>query len=145
MGRLGENPQDTERDTAQPNDGKLARQVMPWLPLVAVPTLLTILVIELLTGFEARSSTLTQRVCTMSWLAVGGYVSYRGRSQSTANMGDVLINVVKVALYAGPAAGSVVVAQMLYEYGVCMRLDYIFKAGSFEDEEKERQLLGICV
>jgi len=153
--RLDENPDDEQRDKAQPSSyvkqplqvpeshtRRMARkarreniqgqitgmtQKLPLIPLVVLPTVLTILIIGLLTRFESRSSTLTERVCTMSWLAVGGWVEgaptqerdYRSRK----SWGNTYLFAFKVVYFAGPIAGYVVVGQMLSEYGVCVRLD----------------------
>lgn len=131
VGRLDENLQDTERDKAQSTAGSrnFTCHKLSLLPLAAIPTVATIIVIGILTGFKARSSTLTQRVCTMSWLAVGGLIGGAG-TQVRHGHDDLQYRararykwVARILLFAAPAAGYVVVAQMLSEYGACMRLD----------------------
>jgi len=155
VGRLDENPDDEQQDKAQPSSyikqplqvpephtrhmarkarrKNIQRQVtgmiqkLPLIPLVVLPTVLTILIIGFLTRFESRSSTLTERVCTISWPAVGGWIEGAPTQERDYHprefWGNTYLFAFKVVYFAGPITGYVVVGQILSEYGVCVRLD----------------------
>lgn len=111
-------------------DDSIQRMLRYWpLPLVLIPTSLSISIIAALSHFDKGSSTLAQRTWTMSWLAVGSWIGvfrpgYVGddfpwiQENRTLIFFDWFFQII----YSVPAIGGfVVVGQMLREYGVCTR------------------------
>ncbi|MCJ1331009.1 hypothetical protein MMC10_007696 [Thelotrema lepadinum] len=91
--------------------------------LIFIFSLIPLVVVGALTGFEAGSSTPVQRGFTMAWLAVGILVGIimpdfaRTRRRLASQTFDTLLTVVMYAPVS--VGGMVVVGQMLREYGVC--------------------------
>jgi hypothetical protein len=114
--------------------------------LVVVLAAMPLVVIGALSRFSPGSSTLPQRVWTMTWLVFGftigpsvesavdtvlqqrSRISRFGRSRQSSIFGifylaDLLGIIVGIGAYAAPAIGGfVVVGQMFYQYGVCFEI-----------------------
>ena len=82
--------------------------------------IIPVIIIQCISHFRKGHSTKAQRVWTMTWLAFGTILGpsflHKGDIVETGVLGDLLIG-------APAVGGFVVVAQMLNEYGRCIRFD----------------------
>lgn len=99
------------------------------LPLGLLPVTVSVIVIYLLSRFEAKSSTYTQRLFTTTWLELGylGIPAWQNVLVENKSKRQVYStyrkNSLSLLLITVPSVGGfVVVAQMLNEYGICRRV-----------------------
>jgi len=99
-------------------------------PAVAFSVIVALLPLAInggLSHFKEGNSTHTQRVWTMTWLAVGGFVGlfvpFVDETLSSLRIGAVFETALGLCLYSAPAIGGfIVVGQMLLEYGNCVQI-----------------------
>jgi len=103
-----------------------------WLLLFLAPTLVSILIIGLMTNFQKGKSTVVQRVLTMTWLGIGGFVGVlKDRSLDQPEPRHVhkrqmiiraIGEIIQVILMASFVAGFWVVTMEILDFGTCIRV-----------------------
>lgn len=93
----------------------------------AIVALLPLAINGGLSHLKEGNSTHAQRVWTMTWLAVGGFmglfVPFVDETLSSLRIGAVFETALGLCLYSAPAIGGfIVVGQMLLEYGICVQI-----------------------
>ena len=100
------------------------------LPLVWLPTPVSVAITYWLSRFRKGSSTIDQRASTMAWLAVGSWVSALGGKDVLGGdvpkrkiyLGYIWRLLFSVVGSAPSIAGFITVAQMLKQYGICSQV-----------------------
>ncbi|KAF2671730.1 hypothetical protein BT63DRAFT_476594 [Microthyrium microscopicum] len=131
VGTLVEDTQNYERDTCEASQGGALRSMIKnsWrLPLVWVPTAISIIIIWALSRFRAGHSTVVQRAVLMAWLAVGSYVGAMGledrrhdsKEEERKRRRHRPLRLATIGIFAVPIIwGYIIVGQMLIHYGTC--------------------------
>ena len=112
-------PRCSEYDLVEHEKHRIANEVMIGSISIAV-ALIPLAINGVLSHFAAGQSTQSQRIWTMTWLAVGIAQDIVGQSSPASNAVKAML----IALpYSAPAIGGmVIVGQMLRKYGTCVRL-----------------------